>query len=59
MLLKLISRCIIFYLLVIILCIRSQDIFDMFNDAKEHVAEKVQKHILNVVCFISSTIQFF
>jgi hypothetical protein len=55
------TRCIIFYLLVIIFSVGSQDIFDMFNNVKDQVAEKVdyastkvkekvQKHVLNLAC---------
>ncbi len=62
-------RCIIFYFLVTILVVHSQDLFDMFNDVKDQVAEKldyasakvketvkekVQKHVLNQVCFLYS-----
>ncbi len=57
------TRCIIFYLLLPIFIVGSQDIFDMFNDIKDQVAEKVdyastkvkekvQKHVLNQVCFV-------
>ncbi len=55
-------RFIIFYLLVPIFIVNSQDIFDMFNDVKDQVGKKVdyastkvkeqvQKHVFNPVCF--------
>ncbi len=55
------TRCIIFYLLVTILFVGSQDIFDMFNNVKDQVAEKVdyastkvkekvQKYVMNLAC---------
>lgn len=53
------TRCIIFYLLVTIFIVNSQDIFDMFNDAKDQVnhastkvKEKIQQYVPNRVCFI-------
>ncbi len=63
-------RCIIFYLLVTIFVVGSQDIFDMFGNIKDQVAEKVdyastkvkekvQKHVLNRVCFICLYFCFF
>ncbi|CAF3712133.1 unnamed protein product, partial [Rotaria sp. Silwood1] len=53
-------RCIIFYLLMTNFFVNSNDIFDMFNNVKDQVAEKVdyastkvkekvQKHVFNVV----------
>jgi len=64
------TRCIIFYLLVTIFVVGSQDIFDMFGNLKDQVAEKVdyastkvkekvQKHVLNRVCFICLYFCFF
>lgn len=58
------TRCVIVYLFVILVVVHSQDIFDMFNDIKDEVVkkvdhasakvkEKVQKHVLNAVCFSS------
>ncbi|CAF1361919.1 unnamed protein product [Adineta steineri] len=35
------TRCIIFYLLLTTFCVGSQDIYDMFNDVKDQVIEKV------------------
>jgi hypothetical protein len=64
------TRCIIFCLLVTtsFVAVRSHDVFDMFNDVKDQVVEqldkasikvkeKVQKHVLNLVClsFFSSS----
>jgi len=64
------TRCIIFCLLVPIFIVNSQDIFDMFNDAKDQVVKKVddvskkvkenvQKRILNPVCFIYLNFFFY
>jgi len=52
------TRCIIFYLLVTFFVVKSEDLFDMFNDIKDQVVEKVdrastkvkekvQKHVFN------------
>ncbi len=56
------TRCVIMYLFVTFVVVHSQDLFDMFNDIKDQVVEKVdhastkvkekvQKHVLNRVCF--------
>jgi hypothetical protein len=56
--------------LVTIFVVGSQDIFDMFGNIKDQVAEKVdyastkvkekvQKHVLNRVCFICLYFCFF
>lgn len=58
------TQCIIIYLFLSLCHVGSQDLFDMFNDIKDQVAdkvdyasikvkEKVQKHVLNLVCYSS------
>lgn len=54
------ARCLIFSLLLGIYAVHAHDVFDMFNNVKDQVAEKVdyaatkvkekvQKHVLNLV----------
>ena len=58
------TQCIIIYLFLSICLVSSQDLFDIFNDIKDQVVdkvdyastkvkEKVQKHVMNYVCYSS------
>lgn len=56
------TQCIIIYLLSSTYYVNSQNLFDMFNDIKDQVVdkvdyastkvkEKVEKHVRNLVCY--------